>query len=162
MNRLTLILATVTAVVGYSASAAAQGDIAPVPIPLDPATIDITGTWNYSTANHKVSGDCPNGSPMNGTLAITREGAEAGLMIMSGATCDPASMCMFGGGLTGEYLLVSNTDTVDEEGGTATNAIQMFFSSPAQGSGSASSSYVHPEGFQCQWSHDVLIWRSEE
>ena len=144
-----------------TAAFAASTDDTP-PISLDPGTVNFTGTWQYSTFNHKVSGRCPNGSPMDGTLAITLTGAEVGLMVTSGATCNPASMCMYSGGIDDEYMLVSNTDTVDEEGGSATNALRLHFYSASEGAGESSSSYVHPDGFECQWSHNILLWRSED
>lgn len=161
MTKLSWVLATIFALSNMAGSAVAQDDIEPTPIPLDPSTVDFAGTWQYSTANHTVSGACPNGSAMDGTLAITRNGAEVELMITSGAVCDPASMCIYSGGIDDEYLLVSNTDTVDDEGGSATNALRLHFYSAAEGRGVSSSRYVHPSGFECQWSHDILIWRSE-
>ena len=161
MTKMSLTLAAVLALGLSSGLSLAQEDAEPVPIPLDPSTVDFSGTWNYATSNHTVSGDCPNGSPMDGTLAITQTGSEVGLMVMSGAVCNPASMCMYDGAIDDEYLLVSNTDTVDEEGGSATNALRLHFYSASEGRGESSSSYVHPEGFECQWSHQVLIWRSE-
>jgi hypothetical protein len=161
MKKTSLTLATVLALALCATSSLAQEKTDPTPIPLDPSTVDFTGTWNYSTSNHKVSGDCPNGSPMDGTLAITQTGNEVGLMVTSGAVCNPASMCMYSGGIDDEYLLVSNTDTVDDEGGSATNALRLHFYSSSEGRGESSSSYVHPKGFECQWGHQILVWRSE-
>lgn len=161
MTKISLALVTIVAFGGTAGGSMAQSDIEPTPIPLDPSMVDFAGTWQYSTSNHRVSGDCPNGSALDGTLAITRNGTEVGLMVMSGAVCNPASMCMYSGGIDDEYLLVSNTDTVDDEGGSATNALRLHFYSAAEGQGVSSSSYVHPKGFECQWSHDILIWRSE-
>ena len=133
-----------------------------LPVPVDPEKVDFTGTWNYSTANHTVSGRCPNGTPMAGTLFISHTGGEAGVMVQSGAVCNPASMCMYSGGILEGALVVSNTDTVDEEGGSASNAMQLFFGSASEGWGGVSSSYVHPKGFECQWRHDIRLWRSEK
>lgn len=158
-----MIIRTLFTVWALSAlPALSQQDVPPEPIPVDPAMIDISGTWSYSTSNHQVSGDCPAGTPMAGTLSISTDGGAVGLMLETGARCDPAAMCMFDGAVADGAVLVSNTATVDDEGGSATNAMQLFFSSPGAGRGSVSSRYVHPKGFECQWSHDIALWRSEE
>lgn len=138
----------------------AQNDIPLVPLGIPADKFDFTGTWNYSTGSHQVSGQCPNGEPMAGTMEITHAGAEVGLMLSSGATCNPGSMCMFDGavGESGQ-LVVSNADTVDDEGGSAANAMWIFFVSEEMGAGFVASGYVHPDGFECQWSHSFRMWR---
>lgn len=161
MKRFALDFAVMGTALVLATAAPAAGDLEPVPLPVDPSKVDITGTWNYSTANHQVSGACPNGRPMSGTLDITQSGGEIGLMVTSGAVCNPASMCMYSGAVAEGAVLVSNTAVVDEEGGSASNALQLFFSSAANGRGTSASGYVHPEGFECQWSHDILLWRPE-
>ena len=162
MKQFTTALAITGTALVLATAALAASDIEPVPLPVDPASVDFTGSWNYSTANHQVSGACPNGSPMDGTLEITQSSGEVGLMVTSGAACDPASMCMYSGAIAEGAVLVSNTAVVDEESGSASNALQLFFSSAANGSGISASGYVHPEGFECQWSHNILLWRSED
>ncbi|WP_324754299.1 hypothetical protein [Roseovarius sp. Pro17] len=147
-------------IAALSLGAKAQDGIPPVSLGIPADKFDFTGTWNYSTSNHNVSGRCPNGKPMSGTMQITHSGAAVGLMISSGATCNPGSMCIFDGAIdSGGQVTVSNTDTVDEEGGEATNAMRLFFLSEELGAGLAASGYVHPDGFECQWSHYIQIWR---
>lgn len=137
----------------------AQIESAPLPVPAE--KIDFAGSWNYATSHHRVSGVCPNGAPMSGTLEITRNGAAVGLMVTSGAVCDPPSMCLYDGAIEDGQLILSNTAVVDEEGGSASNALRLFFTSPTAGSGEAASGYVHPKGFECQWSHRIALWRSD-
>lgn len=156
----TVVAFTAFAFAALSQNAMAQDDIPLVPIGVPADKFDFTGTWNYSTSNHRVSGQCPNGKPMSGTMEITYSNAAVGLMISSGATCDPATMCMFDGSIHQDgQLVVSNADTVDDEGGSAANAMRLFFLSEELGSGFVASGYVHPGGFECQWSHYVEIWR---
>lgn len=156
----TVVALAAFALVATSQFSMAQGDVPLVPPGISADTFDFSGSWNYSTSNHNVSGQCPNGTPMSGAIAITHANAAVGLMISSGATCDPGSMCMFDGAIDESgQLLVSNTDTVDEEGGEATNAMRLFFLSEELGAGFVASGYVHPKGFECQWSHYIQIWR---
>lgn len=137
-----------------------QDDMPLVPLGIPAGNFDFTGTWNYSTANHNVSGRCPNGQPMSGAMEITHADAAVGLMLSSGATCNPGSMCMFDGSIDENgQLIVSNADTVDEEGGSAANAMRVFFLGEELGAGFVASGYVHPDGFECQWSHYIQIWR---
>jgi hypothetical protein len=138
----------------------AQAEVPIVPIGISADDFDFTGTWNYSTANHRVAGACPNGAPMSGTLALTQSAGAVGLMLTSGAVCDPASMCLFDGAIDENgQLIVSNADTVDDEGGSVANAMRLFFLSDEMGAGFVASGYVHPSGFECQWSHYVELWR---
>lgn len=156
----TVVALTAFAFAALSQVAMAQDDVPLVPLGIPAEKFDFTGTWNYSTSNHNVSGQCPNGTPMSGTIAITHANAAVGLMISSGARCDPGSMCMFDGAVDESgQLLVSNADTVDDEGGSAANAMRLFFLSEELGAGFVASGYVHPGGFECQWSHYVQIWR---
>jgi len=156
----TAVAFIVLAIAAMSRFAMAQDDIPLVLLGIPADKFDFTGTWNYSTANHNVSGRCPNGQPMSGTMEITHSGAAVGLMLSSGATCNPGSMCMFDGSIDDSgQLIVSNTDTVDEEGGSAANAMRVFFLSEELGAGFVASGYVHPDGFECQWSHYVQVWR---
>ncbi|MEZ5666477.1 MAG: hypothetical protein R3F55_03395 [Alphaproteobacteria bacterium] len=134
-------------------------DVAPVAIPVDPATIDIAGQWTYATSNHAVSGMCPLGTPMAGTLSIAVVDGAITVVVDSGATCSPASMCVYEGRIEQGAVVVSNTAVVDDEGGSASNAMQLFFTSPTAGAGRVASGYVHPEGFECQWTHDIALSR---
>lgn len=156
-------LVMLIAALWYGAAAAlAESDIPLVPLPLEAENVEFTGTWNYSTSNHQVAGDCPNGTPMSGTLAITQSGGEIGVMFTSGAVCNPASMCMFSGAIKDGQLVVSNTAIVDDEGGSASNALRLFFYSASEGGGESASGYVHPKGFECQWKNMIDLWRSED
>ncbi|MBY4893370.1 hypothetical protein KUL25_11400 [Rhodobacteraceae bacterium N5(2021)] len=159
MRFLNLALVTVAST-ALPQVAPAQQDIPLVPIGISAEDFDFTGTWNYRTANHSVAGACPNGSPMSGTLEITHSGDAVGLVLTSGATCDPGSMCIYDGAIDDDgNLIVSNTATVDDEGGTAANAIHIFFLTDDMATGHAGSGYVHPSGFECQWSYFIELTR---
>lgn len=103
---------------------------------------------------------CPPGPPVSGTATISAGGAGGyTLVFVSGRGCSPASMCTFTGTLSGKNLLVSNADTVDNEGGSASNALNLTVYNDGFISGNGSSSYTHPEGFECHWSHGITLSR---
>ncbi len=127
--------------------------------PIDPKLINITGTWNYTASASVVTGVCPPGGPASGTCTITKSGDTYTLKILSGRVCKPASMCTFTGQLSGNVLTLSNTDTVDSERGTATNALGLLVVSNEFIDGRSSSRYVHPQGYECQWSNTMTLDR---
>jgi len=150
---LTLILA--------GSAAFPQEDIPLVPIPpkIDMSKIDITGAWNYTASGSSVTGMCPPGPPNSGIVTITGGGGSYTLVFTSGRTCSPASMCTFTGTLSGNQLLFSNSDTVDDEAGSATNALALAVHSNNRIAGEGSSRYVHPDGFECSWSYTIELTR---
>lgn len=78
------------------------------------ADMDISGSWNDSTSNHKVQGRCPVGTAMSGTLMITLGADALGLQVVSGAVCVPVYMCSQRGEFNSGNALFSD---VDDEGG---------------------------------------------
>jgi hypothetical protein len=126
---------------------------------IEPRLINITGTWNYTSSASVVTGVCPPGGPASGTCTITKSGNVYTLVIKSGRVCNPASMCTFTGQLSGNVLTLSNTDTVDSERGTATNALGLLIVSNEFIDGRSSSRYVHPQGYECQWSNTMTLDR---
>jgi len=137
-----------------------ENTIPSVPIPVDAATVDFSGIWNYTTDNHTVSGVCRSaGAPMVGTLSLTLEDGAVAMEMLSGAVCDPASMCSYTGEINGGNVVVTNTDIVDDENGAVTNTTTLFFSSGENGRGNAVSRYVHPEGYECLWNYNVTLTR---
>lgn len=133
-----------------------------VPIPVDAATVDFSGIWAFSSANHTVSGSCPNGTPMVGTLSIAQQDGAISLQLLSGAACDPVSMCSYSGEILEGNVVVSNNDIVDDENGEVTNAINLFFYSEASAGGNVSSRYLHPKGFECIWEYSLDLTRPGE
>lgn len=135
---------------------AAAGDIPTVPLtkPIDPKLINITGTWHYEMIS---SG----GPPAAGTCSLTGGKGGYTLVLQSGAVCKPKSMCTFTGELTGNTLILSNTDTVDNEGGSVTNAMRLFVQSNEFIHGNGSSRYVHPEGYQKHWTETMTMTRGK-
>lgn len=143
----------------YSKSSAQDIPTIPLNKPINPKLINITGTWNYISSAPAVTGPCPSGGPALGTAVISKSGDTYTLKIASGRTCNPASMCVFSGQLSGNTLTLSNTDTVDSDGGTATNALGLLVVNNEFIDGRSSSRYVHPEGGQCQWSNTITLDR---
>ena len=141
----------------------AQEDIPIVPLvpPIDPQLINIVETWNYTTSGSTVTGPCPPGPAGSGTITISGGAGGYTLVFVSGRVCSPASMCTFSGTLSGNTLLVSNADTVDDEGGSATDALALTVYTNGHISGDGSSRYVHPEGFECHWSYAVTLTRGK-
>lgn len=160
MEKLTLTVAICTALLTHPVLA--QDDITPVPIPVDPALIDISGVWVFSSSNHTVSGSCPVGTPMVGTLSIAKEEGAVSLQLLSGAMCNPVSMCSYSGEILESSILVSNGDEVDDEEGEVFNALNLFFYSEAKGAGNASSRYIHPKGFECHWEYSLKLSRPKQ
>ena len=134
----------------------AQDGIPTVPLgkSIDPKLINITGTWKYEMVS---SG----GPPAAGTCSITGGKGGYTLVLQSGAVCKPKSMCTITGQLTGNTLILSNTDTVDDEGGSVTNAMNLTVHSNELITGNGSSRYVHPEGFQRHWTETMTMTRKK-
>ncbi len=161
MKRLLTLLASLAVLLTLTSILHGQDDIPLVRLPIDPSTIDISGDWSYSTSDHQVSGKCPAGTPMTGILAIAEKENAIDVVVRSGAVCRPASMCSYTGEIKGVDVVVSNIDTVDDEGGSATNAMRLYFFSDTSGGGQVSSRYIHPGGFECAWSHYIELNRSK-
>ncbi|MGC9418223.1 MAG: hypothetical protein ACP5EN_04545 [Rhodovulum sp.] len=131
----------------------------------DPATLSISGAWIYSTSNHTLLAcDFPAspGEPMSGHMEIAEHDGGVTVTLVTGGRCDPASMCIFEGGIAGNILAVANSGTVDGEGGVAANGWAVIFTGTASGTGSGTSSYVHPKGYRCAWSYRVDLRRPAE
>lgn len=160
MKRIPFLIVLATCLVIVYCAAMAQ-DIPSVPLTkqIDPKLINITGTWNYTSSASTVTGMCPPGGPASGTCTISRSGNTYTLKILSGRVCKPSSMCTFTGQLTGNSLTFSNTDIVDSEKGAVTNALGLLVVSNEFIDGRSSSRYVHPQGFECQWSNTMTLDR---
>jgi hypothetical protein len=132
---------------------------------LDPAQLDISGAWIYTTSNHMLLAcdfPAPPGTDMSGHMEIAEHDGGVTVTLVTGATCDPGSMCIYEGNIVGSVLAVSNTDTVDDEGGVASNGWSMIFTAPDAGVGSGTSVYVHPEGYRCSWGYGISVRRPIE
>ena len=117
-------------------------------------TFDLTGTWNYVNSNQWVEGRCPVGSPAAGICVITQTGTTFTLTSDAGTYSGTVS------GAT--YSAATPTVVVDDEGGTATNSTIFTASSNTYASGTGSSIYAHPDGFQCVWGYDVTLTKITE
>ncbi|MBN1883504.1 MAG: hypothetical protein JW885_15160 [Deltaproteobacteria bacterium] len=159
MKRFMICILMVCALVIPAAIATAQDSIEPTPIPVDPSKVDFTGVWTYTVTPMSIVGMCPPGVPGSGELSIAVAGDVVTLTFLSGRTCAPPSMCIFTGRVEEGQIMVSNTDIVDDEGGEATNAMALFFSSDSNGWGRGSSRYLHPSGFECVWEDNITISR---
>jgi hypothetical protein len=163
MKKTFLCLSTVLAVLLVGGISIAQEDIPVVPLvaPINPALIDIVGTWSYTASASSVTGPCPSGPASSGTA--TNSGGAGGytLVFISGMVCSPSSMCTYAGTLSGNSLVVSNTAVVDDEGGSATNALGLTVYTNGHISGDGSSRYVHHEGFECHWRYTITLTRGK-
>ena len=121
------------------------------------ATFDLTGTWTYSTTDNWVTGSCPPSADTTATCSISQNGDDVTLVLDT--ICQPQSMCTFRGTVSGATYTCSNSAVVDDEGGVATNTIVFTATSNTSASGSDSSSYVHPQGFRCDWGFNIIFSR---
>jgi len=155
MKKTILCAALVLGLLMVHCLAGAQ-DIPTVPLVklIDPKLIRITGTWNYEMVSSA-------GPPASGMCSITGGKGVYTLVLSTGAVCKPRSMCTFTGELSGNTLVLSNADTVDNEGGTATNAMRLTVFSNELIGGEGSSRYVHPEGYERQWSETMTLKRKK-
>jgi hypothetical protein len=157
-----LLCSVVLALAALPFAATAQDDIPPVPIPqFVPADqVDYLGVWSYSSFDHMGGAPCPPARPMAGELTIGGTPKALTLILLSGAVCDPEVMCVLTGALTEGTVLVSTTAALDE-GASATTALRLVFLSPGEGRASVSSRYVHSEGVECHWTHQLTLTRPD-
>ena len=120
-------------------------------VPIAISKINLNGIWNYKTSGG-----------LTGTMSITQKEKDITLEIISGAECRPAAVCFYTGTLDtildgNIRALVSNSVTVDKEGGTVTSAMQIFFTSNKFASGTSTNHYVHPEGHEKRWDMEFIL-----
>lgn len=128
----------------------------------DAANIDLAGTWEFATSNHQ--GGCPGSGPgfaMGGLIDIAAQGGALRAQIVSGAGCDPASMCSFTGEIVKGDLILWNSDVVDDEGGKVTNTLHLIFINDSIAQGVGGALYLHPKGMSCIWNWDMMMHRPE-
>lgn len=133
---------------------------APAPEAAAPAEVfvgDLSGTWKYTTSNRHVMGMCPAGADTSGTSEVKEADGKLTFAFVSGQTCQPASMCSYAGTVADGHYTVGNSDTVDDEGGKVTNALQFAAISATAAKGTGTSTYTHPGGMQCTWSYDIQL-----
>jgi hypothetical protein len=142
---------------------AQYGDIPPAPIPIPVDKLDLNGTWTFQTSEPTVTGDCPAGTALSGTAAITQEGMNVTLKYLTGPNCRPAAVCSYAGTLDEDnQFVVSNSVTVDGEGGKVTSEIHLTVFDNGLAKGTATNHYVHPKGFECQWKMFVSFMREDK
>src|SRR4030042_399332 len=146
MKKMLLSISVFCMLVMFASLSLAQDDMPPVPLtpPINPALSSIAGTWSYTASGSSVTGMCPPGPPGSGTVTISGGAGAYTVVFISGRVCSPASMCTFTGTLAGNNLLVSNADTVDDEGGSAGNALTLTVYNNGLISGSGRSRYIPP------------------
>ena len=97
---------------------------------------------------------------MAGIMEIVQKDGAIAMHLETGAKCDPASMCSFTGEIADGDLILWNSDTVDDEGGTATNTLHLIFQNEALAQGVGGSVYKHPK-MTCMWTWDMIMHRPE-
>ncbi len=118
-----------------------------------------SGVWKYKTSGHWVKGRCPAPRPGKGKVKLTRKGSKLQVQVLSGMVCRPKSMCSFKGRRKGKLWVVSNSATVDKEGGKASNWLKFVVRTKKKLTGSANSEYKHPSGFTCKWGFKFVVWQ---
>ena len=121
------------------------------------AGTDIVGEWHYEQIFSTVEGVCPPAKDISGTITIKAVQSGYELVFTTGATCSPASMCVYAGRWTEEGYLFENSDIVDDENGLATNIILLVPSGPDSFEGTVKSQYAHPSGFLCTWLMTMVL-----
>lgn len=117
------------------------------------ATFNLTGTWVYSMSNLTVQGVCPVGSPVTEDCTITQTDNSFTLVSSAGS---------YSGIVSGtDYSGATSLTVVDDEGGTMINYIAFSASSETSASGTGSSVYTHPSGYQCIWTYDITLTKSD-
>jgi hypothetical protein len=129
------------------------------PVPGADRAPDLSGTWQYQTSKHWKRGVCPTGGPRRGKLAIQKKGKRFTLVIQSGSTCRPASMCRYAGTVRGRVWTASNQARVDSEGGVVRNELVLQARSKTRATGTVKSSYTHPGGMRCAWGFRITLTR---
>lgn len=150
----------IAAVMWAAGPVVAQVDLEPpYPIPADPAGIDLSGVWQYTTFDHHASGPCPAGAHMVGTMSIgmADDPTLPYAIVVSGA-CNPAAVCMFAGKSLGDALVAQNNVVVDDEGGRVSSGLYITFFAEDFGVGIYDAVY-YIEDFSCSWSHAFSVRR---
>jgi len=164
-GKFTLMAVTVLGLLAVTAAPAwAQyGHIPPAPIPIPVDKLDLNGTWTFQTSHPTVTGGCPAGDALSGTAAITQEGMEVTLSYLTGPECRPAAVCSYAGTLDEDnQFVVSNSVTVDDEGGKVSNEVHLTVFDNGLAKGTSTSHYVHPKGFECTWQMSVSFMREDK
>ncbi|WP_417809865.1 hypothetical protein [Thioclava sp.] len=97
---------------------------------------------------------------MAGLMEITQANGAISMQIVSGAVCEPASMCSFTGEIAQGDLILWNHDTVDDEGGEVTNTLHLVFQNASLINGVGGAYYNHPK-MKCIWNWDIFAHRPE-
>lgn len=157
----TLGLLAVTAAPAWAQYGHLQPTPTPTPIPV--AKLDLNGTWTFETSEPTVTGGCPAGNALSGTAAITQDGTAVTLKYLTGPRCRPPEVCSYAGSLDRDnQFVVSNSVTVDDEGGKVENEIDLTVINDGLAKGTATNHYIHPSGYQCLWTVDVSFMREDK
>ena len=121
---------------------------------------DISGLWFFSTSMHTVTGVCPPGKPSIGKAMIIQKESQVTFDFISGAVCKPASVCHYTGSTSGGIVSLTNSATVDSEGGTVSNTLKLIVASSDKITGRSASKYNHPSGMGCSWASEIELAKS--
>ncbi len=122
--------------------------------------VDYSGDWQGTLALSLVSGSCPAGSTNNVTVSISQKDDTATMNILSGFKCDPAAVCNYSCTVSGNRMSCANSGVADDEGGRYSNTYEVVFQSGGSASGSGTSAYSHPSGYNCSWNATLELSRS--
>ncbi len=119
---------------------------------------DISGIWQFSTAQPWATGDagCTPGANTSGTCLITQIGNNFTLEFLTGWTCDPPFTCTYNGTVSDDRYVGTNSGVADTDGGVVTNSIDFSVVSANSLSGESTSQY-DIDGYQCRWGYDFSM-----
>ena len=164
-EKITLIAVTMLGMLAAATvpTSAQDAPATPTPTPIPVANLDLNGTWTFQTSEPTVTGGCPAGTALSGTADITQDRMQVTLKYLTGPTCRPAEVCSYAGTLDEDnQFVVTNSVTVDDEGGKVANEIHLTVVNNGLAKGTATNHYIHPSGYQCLWTMDVSFMREDK
>jgi hypothetical protein len=133
----------------------------PPPPSASSATVDLSGTWNFQTSDHKEYGGCEVGTPYSGKLTITQKDAHhLNLVMESGPTvCSPPAVCSYRGVIKENEAKFFNTTVAEGQGGHLMNSIDLKIISNNSAAGEVRNIQQFLGGSMCQWVHKIQLSR---
>jgi len=153
-----IFLTVILSLAGTSSFLSAQEGKTP-----DPTTkMNLTGSWDFQTSDHKEYGVCERGKPYSGTLTITQDGTKLKLVLQSGPiVCSPPTACAYQGKLKGKDAHFHSASVVSGEGGSRLASIHLSFDSPSTASGKSRTIQQRIGGSMCEWTNHLQLTRKK-
>ncbi|MDX1386485.1 MAG: hypothetical protein R3257_02770 [bacterium] len=121
-------------------------------------TLDLSGTWNFQTSDHKSYGICEKGKDYTGTLTITQTGDKVKLVFNSGPIlCSPPAACAYEGKIKGNQVYFHNASVAQGGRGTMLKSIHLKLDSPTSASGKSRDIKNFIGGSMCEWTSQIKL-----